>query len=366
MPRRGRDVRALLQPGLLRQPARLHVPPARRVRPALGRGARRGRRLAADPTDVFVRRARGRRRCSARSRSGCCCWAGARLLRPRRGADRRARCWRSRSCPCTTATWRSTTCRRWRRCALALLGVALVLRDGGACAATRWPARRSGSPARPSTRRGSSSCRSWRRRSCRPRRAARSCAPAGWRSPGGSRSPASCSPTRTRCSTSRRFRDGLRHQARRRATAAASSAYRPTAGSSTTSDRDLGAGLAAGAGRASAGPWLASRDRGSRSCWSRRRSLFLLFMGLAGPLLRPLAAAGLPLLCLLAAWAAVAAAAGSRRGAAALPAVAALGAALCVQGLVFSIHNDIVAQPAPTRAARARLDGRNIPTARRS
>ena len=62
-----------------------------------------------------------------------------------------------------------------------------------------------------------------------------------------------------------------------------------------------------------------------------------------------------PLLCLLAAWAVVAAAAwlGARlRGREGLVA-GALGALLCVQGLVFSVHNDVVlARPDTRQLAR--------------
>ena len=47
---------------------------------------------------------------------GLLAWAGARLPAGASGWSR-ARCSRSPSCRCTTGTWPSTTCRRWRRCA---------------------------------------------------------------------------------------------------------------------------------------------------------------------------------------------------------------------------------------------------------
>ena len=48
----------------------------------------------------------------------------AAVRRPPRRRSSPARCWRSRSCRCTTATSRSTTRRRWRRWRCALVGVA--------------------------------------------------------------------------------------------------------------------------------------------------------------------------------------------------------------------------------------------------
>ena len=58
-------------------------------------------------------------------------WAGAPADGRRGRADRGARCWPSRSCRCTTRTWRSTTRRRSRPVCLALLGVATIYRHNG-------------------------------------------------------------------------------------------------------------------------------------------------------------------------------------------------------------------------------------------
>ena len=69
-----------------------------------------------------------------------------------------------------------------------------------------------------------------------------------------------------------------------------------------------------------------------------------------------------PLLCLLAAWAAVEA-----RGARVAPAARAVaGALLCAQGLVFSVHNDRLLARADTRALARDWMVANIPRARRS
>ena len=115
-PARDRDVRARPEPGLLHQPAgvhvRLHALFALRwgTDPAIGRRRVRGR-----PDEAFA---------IARAASGVPRRARRPADRDRRraavrGQARRvhspARCSRSRSCPSTTATSRSTTRRRWRR-----------------------------------------------------------------------------------------------------------------------------------------------------------------------------------------------------------------------------------------------------------
>ena len=125
--RRDRDVRAHLQPELLHQPARLHVPAARRVRARLRRPRRRRRGLRRRPRRR-VRASRARcRPCSARSPSGC--WRGrGRGCSTAASASWPRRCSRSPSCPCTTPTSRSTTSRRSRRVCLALVGIARRLR----------------------------------------------------------------------------------------------------------------------------------------------------------------------------------------------------------------------------------------------
>ena len=71
-----------------------------------------------------------------------------------------------------------------------------------------------------------------------------------------------------------------------------------------------------------------------------------------------------PLLCLLAAWAAVEAAARVRPPVG-CGRVAAAGALLCAQGLVFSIHNDLVLARDRHAGAGARVDGRPHPGGRR-
>jgi hypothetical protein len=80
--------------------------------------------------------------------------------------------------------------------------------------------------------------------------------------------------------------------------------------------------------------------------------VFLVFMGLQDRFFARWLLPIYPLLCLLAAWAAVEAAQRIRRGRP-WPVVIA-GALLCAQGLVFSIHNDVVLARDDTRAlARA-------------
>ena len=169
------------------------------------RGARR--RVRGRPRDGVHDRARARPPCSAPPRSASSrgpargCSTGA------SGCSRR-RCSRSPSCPCTTRTWRSTTCRRWRRCACALVGVAGVYRRGrhARLRAGRGGARRR--RARPSTRPasccvclvGGGAVRA-RQPLARPGARRRR-----WR---WSRS---SSPTRTRCSTGSRSATGCTQQ----------------------------------------------------------------------------------------------------------------------------------------------------------
>ena len=91
---------------------------------------------------------------------------------------------------------------------------------------------------------------------------------------------------------------------------------------------------------------LAVRDRRLALILVPAPVVFLLFMGLQDRFFARWLLPVYPFLCLLAAWAAVAAAErlGRRRWA-----VAAAGALLCAQGLVFSIHNDVVLARADTR-----------------
>ena len=129
-PARDRDVRPLLQPGLLHQPAGADLPAARRVLRCAGAAATTcAPPSRPTPASVFVRRARGVGGAGTVA-VGLLAWAGARLFDRRVGAASPRRCWRSRSCPSTTRTSRSTTCRRSRRCAWRWSGIAGVLREG--------------------------------------------------------------------------------------------------------------------------------------------------------------------------------------------------------------------------------------------
>ncbi len=108
---------------------------------------------------------------------------------------------------------------------------------------------------------------------------------------------------------------------------------------------------------------------GAVGLWMRDRRLalvlvpapivFLLFMGAQDRFFARWLLPIYPLLCLLAAWAAVETAARLRPGRA--WAVAAVAALLCVQGLVFSIHNDVVLARADTRALARAWMVDNIP-----
>ena len=96
VPQRDRPLRARLEPALLRQPAGLHVPAARRLRRLVRRRATGVSQRARDQPDRGLRRrARDRRGCSARSRCGCCtspargCFGRARRPARRGAAGRR-------------------------------------------------------------------------------------------------------------------------------------------------------------------------------------------------------------------------------------------------------------------------------------
>jgi Dolichyl-phosphate-mannose-protein mannosyltransferase len=98
--------------------------------------------------------------------------------------------------------------------------------------------------------------------------------------------------------------------------------------------------------------WLAVRDRRLALVLVPAPILFLLFMGMQDRFFARWLLPIYPVLCLLAAWAAVEAAQ-RIRVARPWPAVAA-GALLCAQGLVFTVHNDVVLARDDTRAlARA-------------
>jgi hypothetical protein len=108
---------------------------------------------------------------------------------------------------------------------------------------------------------------------------------------------------------------------------------------------------------------------GAAGLWVRDRRLalvlvpapvvFLLFMGFQDRFFARWLLPIYPLLCLLAAWAAVETAARLRPGR--TWAVAAVAALLCVQGLVFSIHNDVVLARDDTRALARAWMVDNIP-----
>ncbi len=113
--------------------------------------------------------------------------------------------------------------------------------------------------------------------------------------------------------------------------------------------------LAAAAGAV----WLSVRDRRLALVLVPAPVVFLLFMGLQDRFFARWLLPIYPLLCLLAAWAAVETAARVRRGRV-WPVVAA-GALLCVQGLVFSVHNDVVLARDDTRALAREWMVENIP-----
>jgi hypothetical protein len=115
---------------------------------------------------------------------------------------------------------------------------------------------------------------------------------------------------------------------------------------------------------------LAVRRRGLALVLVPAPIAFLLFMGLQDRFFARWLLPVYPLLCLLAAWAAVTAAGwlaararpGWRR--AAWPAAVA-GLVLCAQGLVFSVHNDVVLARADTRALARDWMVDNIPAGRK-
>ena len=105
--------------------------------------------------------------------------------------------------------------------------------------------------------------------------------------------------------------------------------------------------------------WLWCRDRRLALVLVPAPLVFLLFMGAQDRFFARWLLPVYPLLCLLAAWAAVEAAARLRPGR--TWAVVAAGALLSVQGLVFSIHNDVVLARDDTRALARAWMVENIP-----
>ena len=109
---------------------------------------------------------------------------------------------------------------------------------------------------------------------------------------------------------------------------------------------------------------LLLRDRRLAAVLLPAPVLFVLFMGLQDRFFARWLLPVYPLLCLLAAWAVVAAAgwAAARWRRVPAPALAGvLGALLCVQGLVFSIHNDIALARPDTRQQARDWMVQNIP-----
>ena len=105
------------------------------------------------------------------------------------------------------------------------------------------------------------------------------------------------------------------------------------------------------------GLWL--RDRRLALVLVPAPVVFLLFMGAQDRFFARWMLPVYPLLCLLAAWAAVETADRLRPGR--VWAVAAVAALLCVQGLVYSIHNDVVLARDDTRALARAWMVDNIP-----
>jgi hypothetical protein len=103
--------------------------------------------------------------------------------------------------------------------------------------------------------------------------------------------------------------------------------------------------------------WLAIRDQRLALVLVPAPAALVLFMGMQDRFFARWLLPVYPLLCLLAAWAAVEAA---RRVRAPAPALVA-GAVLCAQGVVFSIHNDLVLSRPDTRSLARAWMVANIP-----
>ena len=371
--RRGRVLRREPEPALLPQPARLHLAAAPRLRVWFGGRDRRRARARERPGRASSRSRASSRRCSGRSAVWLLYLAGARLFdrarRPARGGDRGGRVparllrapraqRRADAGAGDAALLAHGAVLRARRAArdCALAGVA-----AGLAAATKYTGR---DRARAAAERDPRAARAGRRGLA----ARRALALAASRWP--PRSPASCSPTPTRCSTSPPSTPASRNSApTRAATSSRSSGHAAQRDRSTTCGRSPGG--SAGSRRS---PRSAARccsrcaTARSRWCCCRRRCCSSLFMGLQGryfgrwllPIL-PIAdpARGL-----------------SRRGArarAGAPGAAARAggrgarrARAARQGLLAALHVDLVLARADTRARCARGCSRTSPPVARS
>jgi hypothetical protein len=144
------------------------------------------------------------------------------------------------------------------------------------------------------------------------------------------------------------FRDGLQHQSEESGDGggklglATSSGFAYYLGTATWGLGWLPALFAAGGAIG-----LAVHDRRLFAVLVPAPLAFLIFMGLQDRFFARWLLPIYPLLCLLAAWAAVQLAGLSKRRPALV--TAAVGALLCVQGLVFSVHNDIALSRPDTR-----------------
>ena len=361
-PERDRPLRPRLEPALLRQPAGLHVPAARRLR-RLVRRARGRLERATRPTRPRSSSSRASpRRWSARSPSWLLYLAGRAALRPpRRPAGRGAA---GRRVPAglllAPRAQRRADARADR---LSLWGTAGVLRDGRAARLRCSPASASGWRARRSTRAGivllpllaaGGDPPGARRPGATPRRAG-SC----WRA--SSRSAAFVVANPYAVLDFAAFRDGLQPPGRRRRRRAGQARPDPEHGSSTTCGRSPGgwagcrsspASSALGAARLRRPParCSCSAPRRSSSCssWAPRSA-----SSGAGCCRSSRSSACSPptrssrLAELAGARAAPALRAGARR--------ARRGRCCCGQGIVYSLHSGARRSRAPTRAtSRAR------------
>ena len=347
-----------LNPDYFINPPGLHVPAARRLLGALGRARGARRRLRRRPGQRVHAGARAVAPCSARRRSGFLVWAGRRLFDLRVGLVAGALL-AVAFLPVHYSHLALNDVPALAPLCLSLVGVAGVYRRGRLAdyALAGRGARRRLRDQVHGRDRAAVAARGGARVAGRQDRAARA-----------ARSPAALAlvglPRRQPVRAARlpaRSATAWPSSRRRRATAAASSAWSATAATSTTSPRSPGGW--AGCPRSPPRPARSGCRCGTagwRSCSSRAARVPALH-GRPGPLLRALAAADLP-----AALPARRVGGGRdrRRGCAPGRALAGGGwsaALLCVQGLVFSIHNDVVLARDDTRELARAWMVENIP-----